>query len=80
MLIEKDTNSGPDKFANDLLAPESGVVVFASTTGNEVSLESPEWQNGAFTKAILEGMRGAAARPDRSVISLFDLGRMSLDG
>jgi len=38
-----------------------------------LSLERDEWNNGAFTKALVEGMRGAAARPGLSAISISDL-------
>jgi WD40 repeat protein len=68
-----DTQPDVDKFANELKAAENGIVVFASSTGKQLSLEKPEWNNGAFTKALVEGMRGAAARPGLSAISVSDL-------
>jgi hypothetical protein len=49
-----------DKFANELAAAENGVVVFASSTGNQPSWENPKWGNGAFTKALVEGLDGKA--------------------
>ena len=45
---------------NDLASSENGVVVFASSTGQEESEEKDEWGNGAFTKALLEGLGGKA--------------------
>ena len=45
---------------NDLSASENGVVVFASSTGHEESEEKDEWGNGAFTKALLDGLAGKA--------------------
>jgi WD40 repeat protein len=60
-------------FANDLKAAPNGIVVFASSTGDQLSLERDEWHNGAFTKALVEGMRGAAARPGMAAISISDL-------
>jgi WD40 repeat protein len=45
---------------NDLSSSENGVVVFASSTGHEESEEKDEWGNGAFTKAVLEGLSGKA--------------------
>ena len=45
---------------NDLSAAENGVVVFASSTGRQYSLENPKWGNGAFTKAVVEGLSGKA--------------------
>jgi len=41
---------------NELSASENGVVVFASAQGREVSKEHAEWRNGAFTKAVVEGI------------------------
>jgi hypothetical protein len=34
--------------------------VFASSTGRQVSIEDRRWNNGAFTKALLEGLGGKA--------------------
>ncbi len=49
-----------EKMMNDLSSSENGVVVFASSTGQEESEEKTEWGNGAFTKALLEGLGGKA--------------------
>jgi uncharacterized caspase-like protein len=45
---------------NDLKNADHGVVVFVSSSGKQFSLEKPEWENGAFTKALLEGLNGKA--------------------
>jgi hypothetical protein len=45
---------------NEFSAAQNGVVMFASSTGREVSFERPEWENGAFTEALLEGLAGKA--------------------
>jgi len=45
---------------NELASAESGAVVFASSTGRQSSLEHPDWGNGAFTKAVVEGLSGKA--------------------
>lgn len=45
---------------NELSSAENGVVVFSSATGREYALEKPEWGNGAFTKAVVEGLSGKA--------------------
>lgn len=45
---------------NELTSAENGVVVFSSATGREYALEKPEWGNGAFTKALVEGLSGKA--------------------
>lgn len=45
---------------NELTSAENGVVVFSSSTGRQYSLEDPAWGNGAFTKALVEGLQGRA--------------------
>lgn len=60
-----------DALINELASAENGVVAFAACTGRQRSLESPEWRNGVFTKALLEGLDGAAAD---------DKGRVCLSG
>jgi uncharacterized caspase-like protein len=52
--------------ANTVSASENGgIVVFASSTGRQVSVESGALGNGAFTKAVVEGIEfGDAARRD----------------
>ena len=46
---------------NELSSAENGVVVFSSSTGSQYSIENLEWGNGAFTKALVEGLKGEAA-------------------
>jgi len=48
------------RFINELIQSGPGTVVFSSSTGAQTSLESPVWNNGAFTKALREGLAGAA--------------------
>jgi WD40 repeat protein len=47
----------------------AGAITFTSSTGKEVSLEDPSWGNGAFTKAVVEGLEGAAAFEDDNEIT-----------
>lgn len=51
---------------NTVSASENGgIVVFASSTGRQVSVESADLGNGAFTKAVVEGIAlGKAALGD----------------
>jgi WD40 repeat protein len=42
---------------NAVTASENGgIVVYASSTGRQVAIERDDWGNGAFTKAIVEGI------------------------
>ena len=60
---------------NELASAENGVVVFASSTGRQYSLEDKVWGNGAFTKALVEGLRGKAdyGGKGRITINMLDL-------
>lgn len=62
-----------NRLVNELTSAENGVVVFASSTGRETSQESPDWKNGAFTKALVEGLGGKADFSRDGVISLNEL-------
>ena len=44
----------------------SGAMVISSASGAEYAFESPEWKNGVFTYAILEGLQSGGADADSS--------------
>ena len=50
----------------DLMQASPGVMVMAASTGREVSIERPEWGHGAFTKALVEGLRDFKADYDNN--------------
>ncbi len=60
---------------NELTSAESGVVVFAASAGQQYSLENEKWGNGAFTKALVEGLGGKAdyTKTGRITITSLDL-------
>ncbi len=58
---------------NELSSAENGVVMFASSTGRELSIEDDRWQNGAFTEALLEGLAGMADYSKDRVVSIGEL-------
>jgi WD40 repeat protein len=56
------------------LMKKSGVTVFCSSTGEEVSFEREDWGHGAFTLALLEGLKGEADRlPQDGYVTLAEL-------
>lgn len=71
------TRDGNDlrSFISELAAADNGVVVFAASTGRQASQEAAEWNNGAFTRAVIEGLRGRADfhRSGRITINMLDL-------
>ena len=60
---------------NELASAENGAVVFASSTGKQYSFEDSSWGNGAFTKAVVEGIYGKAdyTGKGRITINMLDL-------
>ena len=60
---------------NELTSAENGAVVFAASTGRQVAQERDEWGNGAFTKALLEGLSGSAdyAHTGKITVNMLDL-------
>lgn len=64
-----------NQIVNDLTAAENGVVVFTSSTGRQYSLEDSKWQNGAFTKALVEGLSAdnEFSRNGRITLNMLDL-------
>jgi len=49
----------PNEFLRE--AARNGVIVLSSSSGDTVSREDPAWGHGAFTKAIIDGLKGKAA-------------------
>ena len=45
---------------NSLTYSQGGLVVFSAAGGRELSQERADWGHGAFTKALLEALQGAA--------------------
>jgi len=63
------------RIVNELASAENGAVVFASSTGKQYSFENTDWENGAFTKAVVEGINGKAdyIGKGRITINMLDL-------
>ena len=56
-----DSQADVDRFANELADAETGVIVFSSSTGKQLCEVNAKWRNGAFTKALVEGIREGKA-------------------
>jgi WD40 repeat protein len=57
----------------DRFNDESPVITFASCGKGELSEESSEWNNGAFTKALVEGLSGKADADHDGVVTITEL-------
>jgi WD40 repeat protein len=64
-----------NRLANELGDKSLGVILYASALGRQFSYEHSDWQNGAFTKAMLEGLAGGA---DRDHLGYVDTEELSL--
>jgi hypothetical protein len=65
----KEINDAVSEIASAGNAP----VVYTSSTGAQYSLESREWNNGAFTKALVEGLNGKADLNGNQTITVKSL-------
>jgi len=56
----RGANADITQVVNELSSAENGVVMFASSTGRQLSIEDDKWKHGAFTEALIEGLSGGA--------------------
>jgi len=63
----------------DLNNRYTGLVTFAASTGNEVSVEREEWGHGAFAKALIEGLTSTGPIAKDGVIDTYELGNFIKD-
>jgi uncharacterized caspase-like protein len=69
---KNQSQADPNQFLRD--ANLHNVVVFASSSGGDYSIENEQWGHGAFTKALIDGLGGKAAY-DEGVVTLSFLQR-----
>ena len=74
-LGHRGVHNDLNKVVNELISAENGAIVFAASTGKQDSLEKVEWNNGAFTKAVVEGLTGRADYVGRGriTVNMLDL-------
>lgn len=58
---------------NRIFQGESPIISFLSCKANETSKESPVWQHGAFTRALLDGLHGAADSNHDGIVDVDEL-------
>ncbi len=71
-LTRRDANI--DQLSRELSSGNGGAIVFSSSSRKQASLESNLWNNGAFTKALVEGLNGEADPNKQDYISVLSLG------
>lgn len=63
-VVQKQPGPSPSEVGKELFADlrrGTGAVVIASASGLELAFESPAWNNGVFTYAMLEGLASGSA-------------------
>ena len=68
-------SSQTKRHKNKVNKTANGLTVFSASTRNELPLENQEWQHGAFTKALLEGLSGKAdtKKTGRITVNMLDI-------
>jgi WD40 repeat protein len=62
-----------NRVPNELGDTSNGVLLYASASARQYSYEGPEWGNGAFTRAVLDGLGGAADYDKNGVVETDEL-------
>ena len=70
---EKRVRPSTDELVRALSNDEHGVITMSSSTGEEVSVESPAWKHGYFTEALTEGLSGRADTNNDGLVYLTEL-------
>ena len=58
---------------SEMTSADNETIVFTSSSGQQFSLENAEWNNGAFTKALVEGLDGKADLARNGTITVLNL-------
>ena len=62
-----------NRLVNELGDKSLGVFLYASALGRQFSYASKDWGNGAFTKAMIEGLAGQADRDNVGYVDTEEL-------
>jgi len=62
-----------NRLVNELGDKTLGVFLYASALGRQLSYEDAVWGNGAFTKAMIEGLSGKADRENTGFVDTDEL-------
>jgi uncharacterized caspase-like protein len=62
-----------NRLVNELGDKTLGVFLYASALGRQFSYEDARWGNGAFTKAMIEGLSGKADRENTGFVDTDEL-------
>lgn len=67
------SRSAASHFLEQLRRTKNGMILYASSASDTKSKENEEWKNGAFTKALVDALNGAAQNPGDEGLSTQQL-------
>ena len=67
--LMEGNRSASTNFIDQLRRTKNGMVLYASSSSDTKSKEDSSWGNGAFTKALVEALNGAARGDDNEGLS-----------
>lgn len=73
-LLQNTRSASTEHFIEQLNRAGNGMIMYASSSADTKSREDNKWQNGIFTKVLLEAMNGATMKPNREGLSANELG------
>jgi WD40 repeat protein len=71
--VKRQSRVDMNRLVNEFGDKSLGVFLYASALGRQFSYEHADWQNGAFTKAMLEGLSGMADREKLGYVETDEL-------
>lgn len=72
-LFEGGRSAATSHFVEQLKRSKNGMLLYASSSSDTKSREDESWGNGAFTKALVEAMNGAAKEEHAEGLSTQEL-------
>ncbi|MCH4156337.1 MAG: caspase family protein [Muribaculaceae bacterium] len=73
-LLQNTRSASTEHFIEQLNRAGNGMIMYASSSADTKSREDNNWQNGVFTKVLLEALNGALVKPNREGLSANELG------
>lgn len=72
-LFEGGRSAATTHFIEQLKRSKNGMLLYASSSSDTKSREDESWENGAFTKALVEALKGAAKEEHAEGLSTQEL-------
>ena len=72
--IYQTRSAAAEHFVEQLTRSGDGKIMYASSSADTKSREDDKWQNGVFTKVLIEAFNGALRKPNREGLSANELG------